>query len=76
MSEHDLELDVCGFSCPLPVLHAKKKLNGMQTGEVLRVIATDPGSVEDFKSLAKQTGNPLLDSHEDGGKYYYLMRKG
>jgi len=48
----------------------------MDTGEVLRVIATDPGTVEDFKVLAKQTGNALLDSREEEGKYYYLMRKG
>ncbi len=76
MDEHQQELDVCGLGCPLPVLHAKKKLSKMDTGEVLRVIATDPGTVEDFKVLAKQTGNALLDSREEEGKYYYLMRKG
>ena len=76
MSDHNQELDLCGLNCPLPVLHTKKKLNTMEAGEVLRVIATDPGSVEDFKVLAKQTGNALLDSREEGGKYFYLMRKG
>ncbi len=76
MSEHQLELDVCGLSCPLPVLHAKKKLKTMDTDEVLRVIATDPGTVEDFKVLARQTGNALIDSREEEGKYFYLLRKG
>lgn len=75
MAEFDQELDATGLNCPLPILRAKKSLAGMQSGQVLRVIATDPGSVKDFDAFAKQTGNELLDSSEDGGTYYFRLRK-
>lgn len=71
----DQELDASGLNCPLPILRAKKTLNGMESGQILRVIATDPGSVKDFDAFAKQTGNELLESGEEGGKYTFLLKK-
>jgi tRNA 2-thiouridine synthesizing protein A len=76
MADYDDELDATGLNCPLPILRAKKALNGMETGKVLRIIATDPGSVKDFEAFAKQTGNELLSSTEESGKFLFLMRKG
>ena len=75
MAEFDQELDACGLNCPLPILRAKKALSGMDSGKVLQIIATDPGSVKDFEAFSKQTGNALLDSNEDGEKFYFLIRK-
>lgn len=71
----DQELDASGLNCPLPILRAKKTLNGMESGQILRVIATDPGSIKDFDAFAKQTGNELLESSEEGGKYLFLLKK-
>ena len=62
--EFQKDVDARGMKCPLPILKAKKALNDMQTGEILRVMATDPGSVRDFNAFARQTGNELL-SHEE-----------
>ena len=75
MTQFDQELDASGLNCPLPILRAKKALNGMQQGQVLHIIATDPGSVKDFEAFSKQTGNELMDSKQDSGKFYFLMRK-
>ncbi len=75
MAEFDQELDASGLNCPLPILRAKKTLNGMQAGQILHVIATDPGSVKDFDAFSKQTGNELMESKEDGGKFHFLIRK-
>lgn len=75
MNFHE-ELDASGLTCPLPVLHAKKMLKKMASGDVLRVIATDPGSVSDIPALARQAGHELLETREEGGKFYYLMKKG
>jgi len=75
MPEFDQELDACGLNCPLPILRAKKTLGKMDSGQVLRIIATDPGSVKDFEAFSKQTGNELLDSHEEEGRFFFLMRK-
>jgi len=75
MAEFDQELDACGLNCPLPVLRASKTLAKMDTGRVLRVISTDPGSVKDFEAFAKQTGNKLLESSEHDGKFIYLLKK-
>ncbi|RKZ88072.1 MAG: SirA family protein [Candidatus Parabeggiatoa sp. nov. 1] len=75
MADFDQELDASGLNCPLPILRAKKTLNGMESGQVLRITATDPGSVKDFESFAKQTGNELLDSSEEGGKYLFRLKK-
>lgn len=71
----DKELDASGLNCPLPILRAKKALNDMTSGQILRIIATDPGSVKDFDAFAKQTGNELLESTEEGGKFYYWIKK-
>ncbi len=75
MTEFDQELDATGLNCPLPILRAKKALAELTSGQVLRVIATDPGSVKDFAAFAKQTGHALEDSSEDGGKFYFRLRK-
>lgn len=71
----DQELDARGLNCPLPILRAKKALNGMTSGKTLRIIATDPGSVKDFQAFAKQTGNQLLESGETGGEYTFILKK-
>ncbi len=76
MADFDDELDATGLNCPLPILRAKKALNGLESGKVLRIIATDPGSVKDFEAFSKQTGNELMYSSEEGGKFMFLMRKG
>lgn len=75
MADFDQELDASGLNCPLPILRAKKTLGTMESGKVLRIIATDPGSVKDFEAFAKQTGNQLLSSGEEGGKYVFLIKK-
>lgn len=71
------EVDARGLNCPLPILRAKKALAEMQTGQTLRVLATDPGSVKDFQAFAKQTGNELLSQGEAADKSFefYLKRK-
>lgn len=75
MSNFDQELDASGLNCPLPILRAKKSLAGLQSGQVLRIIATDPGSVKDFEAFSKQTGNELMESTEEGGKFLFLIKK-
>ena len=71
----DKELDAKGQNCPLPILRTKKTLNEMTSGQVLKVIATDPGSVKDFAAFAKQTGNELLSSAEAGSEYTFFIKK-
>ena len=75
MANFDTELDASGLNSPLPILRAKKSLAGMQSGQILHIVATDPGSVKDFEAFAKQTGNELMESKEDGGKFYFLIKK-
>jgi len=75
MADFDQELDASGLNCPLPILRTKKTLAGMQSGQVLRIVATDPGSVKDLDAFARQTGNELLHSGEEDGKYTFLMKK-
>lgn len=75
MADFDQELDASGLNCPLPILRAKKALAGMDAGQVLHIIATDPGAVKDFEAFAKQTGNELMESNEEGGKFVFLMKK-
>lgn len=75
MADYDSELDASGLNCPLPILRAKKSLAGLDAGKVLHVIATDPGSVKDFDAFAKQTGNELMESKEEGGKFHFLIKK-
>jgi TusA-related sulfurtransferase len=69
------EVDASGLNCPLPILKTKKALADMQSGEVLRVVATDPGAVMDFKAFAKQTGNELLSSMVEGDNFVFIMRR-
>ena len=69
------ELDTSGLNCPLPILKAKKALAGLQGGQVLRVIATDPESVRDFEVFSQQMGHPLLEAREEEGRFYFLLRK-
>jgi tRNA 2-thiouridine synthesizing protein A len=75
MAEFDQELDASGLNCPLPILRAKKTLSGMSSGQILHIIATDPGSVKDFDAFSKQTGNVLLESKEEGGKFHFMIKK-
>ena len=72
---HDKELDARGLNCPLPILRARKALNEMTAGQVLRIVATDPGSVKDFESFAKQTGNALLSQSANDKEYTFFMQK-
>jgi tRNA 2-thiouridine synthesizing protein A len=71
----DKEFDASGLACPLPIVKTKKALADMAPGQVLRVIATDPGSVCDMAAFAEQTGHGLLQSGEEGGKYVFLLKK-
>lgn len=70
-----IELDVKGLNCPLPILRAKKALSTMQSGQTLRVVATDPGSVKDFAAFCKQTGNPLVSSTETAAEFTFVISK-
>lgn len=71
----DQELDASGLNCPLPILRAKKAISAMEAGQTLKIIATDPGSVKDFEAFCKQTGNELLSSGEEGGKFVFEIKK-
>ncbi|MGB8517273.1 MAG: sulfurtransferase TusA family protein [Gallionella sp.] len=71
----DKEFDASGMSCPLPIVKTKKALVDMQSGQVLKVISTDCGSVKDMQAFADQTGNTLLSNTEEGGKYIFMMQK-
>jgi tRNA 2-thiouridine synthesizing protein A len=71
----DRELDARGLNCPLPILRTKKSLNDMTHSQVLRVVATDPGSVRDFQAFCKQTGNQLVSSIELDGEFIFVLRK-
>jgi TusA-related sulfurtransferase len=73
--QFDKEIDTRGLNCPLPILRAKKALTDMQSGEVLKVVATDPGSVRDFQAFARQTGNDLVGQEQGGGEYVHLLRR-
>jgi len=68
-------LDVSGLNCPMPLLKAKKALNGLPAGALLRVIATDPASARDFEVFSQQSGNALLESKQSDGRFEYLLRK-
>jgi len=69
-------LDARGLTCPLPILRTKKALNNLQTGELLRVFATDPGSVNDMAAFCQQTGNTLVTSQKSGDGLEFFIRKG
>ena len=71
----DKELDVKGLNCPLPILRAKKALADMQSGQTLRIVATDAGAVKDFAAFCKQTGNPLMSSTETPSEFTFVIAK-
>jgi len=71
----DKVLDARGLNCPLPILKAKKALSDMQSGQLLRVLATDAGSVRDFQAFAKQTGNELLEQLTVGTEFTHVLRR-
>jgi tRNA 2-thiouridine synthesizing protein A len=73
--DFDKELDARGLNCPLPILRTKKSLNDMVSGQVLRVVATDPGSVKDFQAFSKQTGNELLSAETARNEFVFFMKK-
>ena len=75
MSDFDKELDTSGLNCPLPIIKAKKEINTMNAGQILKIISTDPGAVKDFESFANQTGNELLNTEEKDNKFYFLLKK-
>jgi tRNA 2-thiouridine synthesizing protein A len=75
MIQIDKELDARGLNCPLPILRTKKALAEMQGGQVLKVVATDAGSVKDFQAFCKQTGNELLGNEASNGEYTFFMKK-
>jgi len=75
MTDFDRELDARGLNCPLHILRTKKALAGMASGQVLCVLATDPGSVKDFRTFAKHTGNELLSHRERDKVFTFLVRK-
>ena len=68
-------LDARGLNCPLPILKIRKALTAMETGEVVQMLATDPGSTNDMQSFCNQTGNELLSSEQQGGDYIFMVRK-
>jgi tRNA 2-thiouridine synthesizing protein A len=71
----DKQFDASGLACPMPIVKTKKSLSDMGSGQVLKVVATDPGSVCDMAAFAEQTGNTLLQQTEEGGKYVFFLRK-
>jgi len=71
----DKELDTRGLNCPLPILKAKKALADMASGEVLKVMSTDPGSVRDFQAFARQTGNDLVQQDTVGQEFVHFLRR-
>jgi TusA-related sulfurtransferase len=71
----DVEIDTRGLNCPLPILKAKKALTAMQSGQVLKVVSTDTGSVRDFAAFAKQTGNELLSQTTEGSDFIHVLKR-
>ena len=74
-NQFDSELDCQGLNCPLPILKTKKAMDGLSSGQILKMMATDPGSVNDVQSWSKRTGNSLMDHSEDNGVYSFLIQK-
>ena len=71
----DKEIDTRGLNCPLPILKAKKALTDMSSGQLLKVVATDPGSVRDFQAFARQTGNELVEQSSGGNEFVHVLRR-
>ena len=76
MKNVDVELDVTGLSCPMPLLKAKLALNNMESQQILKVVATDPGSEKDFQLFVDQSDHKILDFQKDDHAYFYWIRKG
>lgn len=72
----DQELDTRGLNCPVPVMRAKKAMDLLTSGQTLRIVATDPGTVRDFEAFAKSTGNKLMESTKANGEFIFLLMKG
>jgi tRNA 2-thiouridine synthesizing protein A len=75
MMDFDIELDARNLSCPLPILRAKKSLSQMNSGQVLRIVATDKGAPNDFAEFCRKTGNELLSSTAQDGEFVFLIRR-
>ena len=73
--ESNQELDARGLNCPLPILRTKKALGTLISGQILKVISTDPGSVKDMQAFARQTGNELLSSAETSGEFVFYLKR-
>lgn len=73
--EIDQELDTRGLNCPLPILKAKKALGPMESGQLLRVVSTDPGSVRDFAAFAHQTGHTLVEQRTEGADHFHVLKR-
>jgi len=76
MPNFDKELDASGLTCPMPVMKCKKMLQTLTTGQVLHLMATDPGTKSDIPVLVGKTGDQILESGEEGGKYHFYIKKG
>ncbi|WP_414039931.1 sulfurtransferase TusA family protein [Acidithiobacillus sp. M4-SHS-6] len=75
MVQEDQVLDARGLNCPLPILRTKKALGELTSGQVLKIVATDPGAVKDFEAFSKQTKNPLLEQAEAAGEFIFFIQK-
>jgi tRNA 2-thiouridine synthesizing protein A len=73
--KEDKLVDASGLSCPMPVVKAAKEMRGLQPGQILKIVATDRGSLADIPAWAEDTGNELLDTQTEGGRYVFLVRK-
>ncbi len=71
----DLELDTRGLNCPLPILKAKKAISGLEKGQILKVVSTDPGAVPDFAAFSRRTKHEIVEQSEGGGEYTFYLRK-
>jgi tRNA 2-thiouridine synthesizing protein A len=71
----DAEVDARGLACPLPILRAKKALSSLASEQLLRVLATDPGSVRDFQAFSRQTGNELVEQKQIGTVWSHIIRR-
>lgn len=71
----DLVLDCSGLSCPMPVIKTSKAMKQLEVGQILKVISTDSGSMPDMEAWSRQTGNPLLDAHQEGSKFIFFFRR-
>ena len=75
MSAFTQDLDARGLNCPLPILRTKKAMNGLASGDILKVVSTDKGSAQDIPAFCKQTGNELVESSQVDGEYVFFIKK-